>query len=59
MTGALNIYKASGYKIRNRNRARYISHLTKASWQDPHRLPDSMILAFCVCHGWRCVPGIE
>jgi len=24
MTGALNIYKASGYKIRNRNRAKYI-----------------------------------
>jgi len=25
MTGALNIYKSSGYKIRNHNRAKYIT----------------------------------
>ena len=45
MTGTLNIYKASGYKIRNRNRAKYMMgwHVLEKKLQECKKLYFSTI----------------
>ena len=53
MTGALNIYKASSYKIRNRNRAKYICVQYSQEPAQDRYLPQAVVLGRSVGKGLR------